>query len=89
MPASRRVLARPSGLWMKQPANIRRTGTLELRADARPAGKQNRFRAARPPFAKEIKRFRAICSDAKREAQPVAPLTYASYGEPPAAPFSL
>jgi hypothetical protein len=56
---------------MKQPANIRRTGTLELRTDARPAGKQNRFRAARPPFAKEIKRFRAICSDAKREAQPV------------------
>lgn len=28
---------------------------------------ETRFRAPSPPFAKEIKRFRAICLDAKRE----------------------
>jgi len=39
----------------------------------RAAGKREAVSAPGPPFAKEIKRFRAICSDAKREARVYQP----------------
>lgn len=77
MPASQRVLVSPFGLWMwiKQAANIRRTrevlGVPFVCSEGIERNKGRRetepVSAPSPPFAKEIKRFRAICLDVKRE----------------------